>query len=187
MQTKNSVEKPSTTPAWEPYTTGSVTSKDGTTIGYRQLGQGPALVLVQGAMGSAQNFMQLAGMLADAFTVYLPDRRGRGQSPLAYSKNYRIQKDVEDIDALLAKTGAHAVFGLSSGALICLEAALTLPAIHQAAIYALEQVLPHVKRVEFPGLGHAAAWNYDKQRNPGGQPEVVAQALRRFFAEPEHS
>ncbi len=310
MQTKNSVEKPSTTPAWEPYTTGSVTSKDGTTIGYRQLGQGPALVLVQGAMGSAQNFMQLAGMLADAFTVYLPDRRGRGQSPLAYSKNYRIQKDVEDIDALLAKTGAHAVFGLSSGALICLEAALTLPAIHQAAIYepplflssseptafvsrfgremargkvaaalvtamkgarmgpplfnvmprlllesltnmvmksedkkgsgeylpmkelapalqydfqvvvemsrkletfqalsaevlllggskspaylkaaldALEQVLPHVKRVEFPGLRHAAAWNYDKQRNPGGQPEVVAQALRRFFAEPEHS
>ena len=68
MQTKNSVEKPSTTPAWEPYTTGSVTSKDGTTIGYRQLGQGPALVLVQGAMGSAQNFMQLARITASRRT-----------------------------------------------------------------------------------------------------------------------
>src|SRR5260221_2196951 len=91
--------------------------------------------MLQGAMGSAQNFMQLAGMLADAFTVNVPDRRGRGKGPPAYSKNSRIQKDVEDIDALLAKTGAHAVFGLSSGALICLEPALTLPAIHQAAIY----------------------------------------------------
>jgi hypothetical protein len=48
----------------------------------------------------------------------------------------------------------------------------------------LEKVLPHVKRVEFPELGHAASWNYDKQRNPGGKPEVVAQELRRFFAEP---
>src|SRR6266568_2966185 len=96
----------------EHYTIGSVTSKDGTTIGYRQLGHGPAIVLVQGAMGSAQNFMQLAGRLSDAFTVYVPDRRGRGLSSLPYSKDYGIQKDVEDLDALLAKADAHSVFGL---------------------------------------------------------------------------
>ena len=135
MNTKTSVKNQSTATSREHYTSSSVTSQDGTTIGYRQLGHGPAVVLVQGAMGSAHNFMQLAGMLTDAFTVYIPDRRGRGLSSLAYSKDYSIQKDVEDLDALLVKTGAHSVFGLSSGAIICLQAALTLPAIHKAAIY----------------------------------------------------
>ena len=60
--------------------TRSVISADGTLIGYRQLGQGPGLVLVHGAMESAQSHMQLAEALADTFTVYLPDRRGRGMS-----------------------------------------------------------------------------------------------------------
>jgi pimeloyl-ACP methyl ester carboxylesterase len=135
MKTQTSVKNQSTVAAREHYTTGSVTSQDGTTIGYRQLGHGPGVVLVQGAMGSAQNFMQLAGALSDTFTIYVPDRRGRGLSGLPYSKDYGIQKDVEDLDALLAKTGAHYVFGLSSGALISLQAALTLPAIHKVAIF----------------------------------------------------
>ena len=54
------------------------------------------------------------------------------------------------------------------------------PAFLKVALDALEKVLPQAKRVEFPGLGHAAAWNTDR----GGQPESVAQELRRFFAEP---
>jgi hypothetical protein len=52
------------------------------------------------------------------------------------------------------------------------------PAYMKVALDALEQVLPHVKRVEFPGLDHAASWNTDI----GGQPAPVAQELRRFFA-----
>lgn len=120
--------------AREHYTTGSVTSKDGTSIGYRQLGHGPGVVLLHGAASSGYNHMQLAQALADAFTLYLPDRRGRGLSG-PYSEDYSIQKDVEDLDALLTKTGAHHVFGVSSGGIICLQAALTLPTIHKAAIY----------------------------------------------------
>src|SRR5262249_12673665 len=58
----------------------------------------------------------------------------------------------------------------------------TSPAFLKADLDALEKVLPHVTRIEFSGLGHAAAWNYDKQRNPQGNPERVAQELRRFFA-----
>ncbi len=289
----------STAAAREQYTTGSVTSKDGATIGYRQLGHGPGVVLLHGMMSSGQNHMQLAEALADAFTVYVPDRRGRGLSG-PYSEDYSIQKDVEDMDALLTQTGAHNVFGVSAGAIISLQAALTLPGIHKVAIYepplvmdesaptavltrfdqemaqgkvaaalitamkgsqlgppifnamprwlaerltskfmasedkkaksdyvpmralapllhydfqlviemsgklesfrairaevlllggskspayfkvaldALEKVLPRVKRVEFPGLDHAASWNADR----GGQPEPVAQELRRFF------
>lgn len=124
----------STITAQERYTTSSVTSKDGTTIGYRQLGRGPGLILLHGSMESAQSHMQLAEALADSFTVYLPDRRGRGLSG-PYSKDHSIRKDVEDMDALLTKTGAHTVFGVSSGALIWLQAALTLPAIHKAALF----------------------------------------------------
>jgi hypothetical protein len=45
----------------------------------------------------------------------------------------------------------------------------------------LEKILPHLTCLEFRGLGHVAAWSYDRQRDPGGQPEPVAQELR--FAE----
>lgn len=120
--------------ALEDFTTHFVTSKDGTTIGYSQLGHGPALVLLHGVMESAQSHIQLAQALADNFTVYLPDRRGRGLSG-PYGKDYSIQKEVEDMDALLTKTGAHYVFGVSSGGIIWLQAALSLPTVHKAAIY----------------------------------------------------
>jgi len=300
MNTTNDTNKQARASAREHYTTSSVISADGTTIGYRQLGHGPGVVLLHGGFESAQSHMQLAEALADAFTIYLPDRRGRGLSG-PFGKDYRIQQEVEDMDALLTKTGAHQVFGISSSAIIWLQAALTLPAIHKAAIYepplllnepaallrrydqemaqgkvdtalttamkvtqmgppifnvmpsfllkllmrmvmasegkkvtsdnvsfrelaptwhydgqlvvemsgklerfrdvraevlllggsqspaylkkgldALEQVLPHVRRVEFPGVGHGGSGNTDR----GGKPELVAQALRRFFAEP---
>jgi pimeloyl-ACP methyl ester carboxylesterase len=118
----------------ESYVTGFVTSKDGTSIGYRQLGHGPGVIVLHGAMESGLSHLQLAEGLASGFTLYLPDRRGRGLSG-PYGKDHGIQKDVEDMDALLTKTGAHFVFGVSSGAIICLEAALTLPAIQKAAIF----------------------------------------------------
>ena len=113
---------------------GSVTSRDGTTIGYRQFGEGPGIIAVHGGGQAAQNFTKLAEALADAFTVYVPDRRGRGRSG-QYGEHYGLQSECEDLDALLSKTGSHNVFGLSSGALISLQAALTLPAIHRVALY----------------------------------------------------
>lgn len=116
------------------YETESVTSKDGTTISYFQLGQGPGVVLIQGAMGSAQTYMQLTESLSNTFTVYLPERRGRGKSG-PFGNDYTIQKDVEDLDAILLKTGAHNVFGLSSGALILLQSLRTLSSIHKAIIF----------------------------------------------------
>jgi pimeloyl-ACP methyl ester carboxylesterase len=115
-------------------TTGSVTSRDGTTIGYRLLGQGPGIVVMHGAMEAGRSHLQLAEMLADAYTVYLPDRRGRGLSG-PYADAYRVQDDVDDLDALLTRTGAHDVFGVSSGAIICLQAALSLPAIRRVAAF----------------------------------------------------
>jgi pimeloyl-ACP methyl ester carboxylesterase len=116
-----------------PYTTDSVTS-EGTTIGYRQIGSGPGLILLHGGMQASQHYMRLAAALSDAFTVYVPDRRGRGLSG-SHGDQYSIAKECEDVDALLDKTGAHLVFGHSSGGLIALQAALTLPAIHKVAVY----------------------------------------------------
>jgi pimeloyl-ACP methyl ester carboxylesterase len=115
-------------------TTGFVTAKDGAVIGYHQLGQGPGLVVLHGAFETGKSHIQLADALAPHFTVYLPDRRGRGLSG-SFATDYCIDKEVEDMDILLAHTGANYVFGVSSGAIIWLKAALTLPAIHRAALY----------------------------------------------------
>ena len=88
------------------YTTDSVTSKDGTKIGYRQMGNGPGIILFHGGINASQHLMKLGTTLSDEFTVYIPDRRGRGISgPIG--KDYSIEKEDEDLDALIKKTGAH--------------------------------------------------------------------------------
>ena len=136
IQTKKiyEVEDQKTVGPEEPYTTNFVISEDGTRIGYRQLGHGPGVVMLHGAMESAQSHMKLAEGLADIFTVYLPERRGHNLD-VPFVEDYSIQKEVQDLEALLAKTGAHNVFGVSAGGLICLQAALTLPAVHKVALY----------------------------------------------------
>lgn len=121
--------------AHEDLRTGSVVSRDGTRIGFRSDGSGPGVVLVQGAMGTAHNYVDLARALAPGFTVHTPDRRGRGLSPKPYDRGHDISRDVEDIDAVLEETGISRVFGLSSGAVITLEAARTLPRITRIAVY----------------------------------------------------
>ncbi len=120
--------------ATTPYTTGSVTSNDGTTIGYRHIGSGPGLLLLHGGIQASQHYMRLTAALADAFTVYVPERRGRGMSG-PYGEQYSIAKECEDVDALLTRTGAHFVFGHSAGGLIALQAALTLPSMRKVAVY----------------------------------------------------
>ena len=113
---------------------GSVTSQDGTAIGYLRLGQGPAVVLLHGSMESASSHTRLALALADAFTVYLSDRRGRGMTG-PYPSGYGIRTEVEDLQAILAESGAEMVFGVSAGGLVALEAARRLPAIRKVAVY----------------------------------------------------
>lgn len=116
------------------YITGAVISADGTTIGYRQIGHGPALIMLHGANTSGLDFTKLAEGLADLFTVYLPDRRGRGLSG-PFSKSYSIQEEVDDLSALVNKTGARLLYGMSAGGLICLQASLSLPGIQKMALY----------------------------------------------------
>lgn len=136
------------------YTTNTVTSKDGTVISYRQLGRGPGLVILHGSMSTGYYSFELAKLLAESFTVYLPDRRGFGRSG-SFSEADGIQKDVEDLDALLTKTGTCNVFGISAGAIISLKAVLTLPTIQKLAVYEpplfLNSEIPTAMMTRFDG------------------------------------
>ncbi|MEV1172748.1 alpha/beta hydrolase [Nonomuraea sp. NPDC049784] len=112
----------------------AVTSKDGTTISYRRLGSGPGLVLLHGAMQTGHSNIELAQALAGDFTCYVPDRRGRGRSG-PYGLDYGVEREVEDLDALLDATGAPYAMGVSSGAIIALRTALLRPALRKAVLF----------------------------------------------------
>ena len=105
-----------------------VQSADGTTIAFDQLGKGPAVILVGGmfeqrAMDSET--AQLAPFLAQHFTVFHYDRRGRGES--TDTLPYAVEREIEDIDAIITEAGDSAcVFGISSGAALAMEAAIKL-------------------------------------------------------------
>ncbi|KAH0832471.1 hypothetical protein AYO21_05154 [Fonsecaea monophora] len=111
-------------------------SRDGTKIAFYQIGQGPGIIILHGAMQHGLSHMDLAKGLSDRFTCYLPDRRGRGQSGPT-GKNYSVQKEVEDVEAIHLVTGAQFIFGVSSGALITLRATLAAPPSHirRIAVY----------------------------------------------------
>ncbi len=114
--------------------TGSLVSADGTRIGYLQKGHGPGVVLLHGSMQYSRTHLQMAAVLAEQFTVYLPDRRGRGMSG-PYPADYTIRTEVEDLRAVLAAAGADMVFGVSASGLVALEAARIDPAIRKVAVY----------------------------------------------------
>jgi pimeloyl-ACP methyl ester carboxylesterase len=113
-----------------------VTSADGTTIGYERSGSGPALVLVDGAMcyRDAGPMRPLAALLQDSFTVYLYDRRGRGES--SDTLPYAVDREVEDLQALIAEAGGEAyVYAISSGAALALATAAADSRITKFALY----------------------------------------------------
>jgi pimeloyl-ACP methyl ester carboxylesterase len=113
-----------------------VTSKDGTAIAVDKLGTGPAVILVDGAMCSRSfgPMPELAKALADQFTVYHYDRRGRGDSGDGFA--YDIQREIDDLDAVIQYAGGNAmVFGISSGAALAAEAARQLRGVRRLALY----------------------------------------------------
>jgi pimeloyl-ACP methyl ester carboxylesterase len=103
----------------------AVISKDGTKIAYDKVGRGPAVIVVEGALVTGEASKPLAKLLAADFTVYSYDRRGRGDS--TDTKPYSAEKEVEDIEALIDVAGGTAyLYGISSGAALALEAAMSL-------------------------------------------------------------
>lgn len=116
------------------YSKKSVTSTDGTTIGFRQLGQGPAMVILHGGALASQHYMKLGAALADEFTVCIPDRRGRGMSG-PYGPHYSIECEDEDLSAVVAETDAQYVFGTADGGLFALHGSMSIPTIRKVAVF----------------------------------------------------
>jgi pimeloyl-ACP methyl ester carboxylesterase len=113
-----------------------ITSKDGTTITYDKYGKGPIVIVVDGALCS-RSFgpsKSLSELLASKFTVYTYDRRGRGDSN--DTKPYAIEREIEDLDALIKKAGGSVyLYGSSSGGALAIEACSRLNGIHKLAVY----------------------------------------------------
>lgn len=126
-------------------TTMAASSRDGTRIAYDRTGEGPVVVLVDGAMchralGPAP---KLVPLLAERFTVVSYDRRGRGDS--GSHLEYAVQKEIDDLAAVLATVDSPAsVLGMSSGAALAVRAAAAGLPIARLALF------------EPPYVGHAA-------------------------------
>jgi pimeloyl-ACP methyl ester carboxylesterase len=99
-----------------------VQSHDGTPISYWTQGNGPPLIIVGGALGDHRFYAPLAAELAKEFTVFTFDRRGRGQS--GDRLPYAIEREIEDVAAILGEAGEAAlVYGHSAGSMLALHAA----------------------------------------------------------------
>lgn len=118
-----------------------LTSSDGTSIAYNRRGSGPAVILVGGGLvdpatgraGRAEN-APLAAELAGHFTVYNYDRRGRAES--GDTLPYAVEREIEDIEALIGDAGGSAhLYGLSSGGALALEAAAAGLPVDSVAVY----------------------------------------------------
>src|SRR5688572_16636496 len=103
-----------------------VTSKDGTKIAFEKSGSGPALIIVSGALSARSLFegepRLLVEKLSKNFTVYIYDRRGRGES--TDEQPYTVQREIDDLESLIDNAGGQAyLYGVSSGGALSLHAA----------------------------------------------------------------
>jgi pimeloyl-ACP methyl ester carboxylesterase len=111
-----------------------VTSNDGTSIAYDRSGEGPGVILVSGGSVDSSSNAPVGALLADRFTVFNYDRRGRG--PSGDTPPYAVQREVEDLEAVIGAAGGSAlVYGTSSGAALVLEAAAAGLTITKLALW----------------------------------------------------
>ena len=148
-------------------------SKDGTAIAYDRTGQGPAVILVDGALCSRAfgPMPKLAPLLARQFTVYTYDRRGRGES--GDTPPYSKEREIEDLAALMQEAGGSAsLVGLSSGGALALETAARGLRVDKVVAYEP----PYVSE----GGGHDGAHHEQelKDRIAAGRP---AEAVKYFM------
>jgi pimeloyl-ACP methyl ester carboxylesterase len=112
----------------------TITSADGTRLAARHSGRGSPIVLVHGALGSIDTFLLVEGLLAERHSVWVYSRRGRGGS--GDGPRYSLDREVEDVSAVLAAAGDHAhLLGHSGGAIYCLLAATHHASLRSLVLY----------------------------------------------------
>ena len=113
-----------------------VRSPDGTRLGVERVGSGPPLLAVHGGIGDRSRWAHLADRLADRFTLHMLDRRGRGASTRESTEPYALEREVEDVLAVIDAIGEPVRYvGHSYGALIGMEALTRTDRIERALLY----------------------------------------------------
>jgi pimeloyl-ACP methyl ester carboxylesterase len=114
----------------------TTTSRDGTTIAYTKRGFGPPLIIVDGAFCYRANgpATELSEVLAQHFTVFTYDRRGRGES--GDTAPYAVEREIDDFRALVREAGAApCAVGISSGGALLLQAVASGVGVNRIALY----------------------------------------------------
>lgn len=114
----------------------TITSRDGTIIAFTKQGSGPPLIIVDGAFCYRENgpSTELATLLAQHFTVFTYDRRGRGES--GDTAPYSLQREIEDLQAIATQTGTPPfALGISSGGALILQAVASGVSLKKIALY----------------------------------------------------
>lgn len=118
-----------------------VTSRDGTRIGYDRTGSGPALIVIGGGPVDRTAESPLAALLAEQFTVYTYDRRGRGDT--VDTAPYSVDREFDDLQALITEAGGSVMmYGTSGGGMIAIQAAARGLAITKLALWEVPYILP---------------------------------------------
>lgn len=112
----------------------STTSQDGTTIAFTRTGVGPGLIILPGNNRMAHDYEKIAALLGADRTIYVVERRGRGESG-PQGAAYSVMREVEDVQAVMAATGATHVFGHSYGGLVALQTARIDPRVDKLIAY----------------------------------------------------
>jgi len=114
----------------------TTTSRDGTIIAFTKRGSGPPLIIVDGAFCYRENgpATELASVLAQHFTVFTYDRRGRGES--GDIAPYAVEREIEDLRAIANQAGAPPfALGISSGGALILQAVASGVGVRKIALY----------------------------------------------------
>jgi pimeloyl-ACP methyl ester carboxylesterase len=112
----------------------NISSRDGTSLAYESAGRGATIVLVSGAMSTGATVAPLAAPLSERFRVVVYDRRGRGGS--GDTAPYAVEREVEDLAALIEAVGGQAaLYGVSSGGALALRAAASGLPVRHVAVY----------------------------------------------------
>jgi pimeloyl-ACP methyl ester carboxylesterase len=152
----------------------TIISKDGTKIAYETVGNGPTILLVDGATATRASSQPLALLLSPHFTVYSYDRRGRGDS--SDTQPFALEREIEDIEALIDVSGGSAfVYGMSSGGALALEAAISLKdKVKKLAVYEI----PYDESEEGIKAWHEYTGNLTEAIKTGRRSDAIALFMK---------
>lgn len=159
----------------------TATSHDGTRIAFTKAGRGPALIVVDGAFCYRENGMapSLLPLLAEHFTVYWYDRRGRGES--ADTQPYAVEREIEDLNAVLQAAGGSAyLFGMSSGGALAIRAVVAGLPVTRLAVFEAPYIPGSAENIAYP----VAANEVRRLVADGKRAEAVTYFMRRVFGAP---